>query len=503
MAIIWHFAVVGRFTVFSPRVMVRLFGILSLVLLLLPLGVLAQADNEVWRPIPAQHYGFIQYDENVIGLPNGLDSFFYKLQALKHTHSGRVNVIHIGDSHTQADGVTSVVRLGLQEYFGNAGRGLVFPYQLANSNAPHDIRASSNTSWKSNRLTNPDKPIATGISGYGIHSSNPNASVSIAMKDMDGRQERFNRMVFFLCNDNICYRMSDSSLASPFTFTTIHSSSAQSFTVNVDSMITSFQLAKVSAPDPVDYSFYGVSLEKRDTPGVLYHTIGVNGARYDQFLPNDLFWSQLKDLDGDLFIVSLGTNEAQNLSINEPALAATCDSFVRMIHRIAPHAAVLITTPAGSYFKKKKPNKSIQNVADALKKYCATARVPYWDLLEISGGVPGTLAWRKLSLLSQDLVHYNNAGYYIQGQLLVNAMAKAYNDFDKSHPYQLSKASVPTKTPPKTKVIKNEVVKAKLAPEPMKPVETSKPEVKPAEKQVLPEEAPTRPGSNIKVKYEY
>ncbi len=505
IAIIVHFVGVGSFAVISPLAVMSMALRLASFLLFLfaPFIGGAQQDNDAWHPVPAQHYGFVQYDENVISQPHGLDSFFYKLQALRHNHSGRVNVIHIGDSHTQADGVTAVMRLGLQEYFGNAGRGLVFPYQLANSNAPHDIRSSSNTSWKSNRLTSPDKPIATGISGYGIHSANQNATVNIGLKDMDGRQERFNRMVFFLCNDNVCYRMSDSNLASPFTFNTTRSTTENSFTVNTDSMITSFQLAKVSSATAVDYSFYGVSLEKRDTPGVLYHTIGVNGARYDQFLPNDLFWSQLKDLDGDLFIVSLGTNEAQNPTVNEAALSATCDSFVRKIHRIAPYAAVLITTPAGSYYRKKKPNKSIQNVADALKRYCTTAHVPYWDLLDVSGGVPGTLAWKKLSLISQDLVHYNNAGYYLQGQLLLNAVAKSYNAFDKAHPYAVKKATIPAKPTPPIKVIKTEVVKAKLTPEPAKAPEPKKPEAPPPPKPVVPDEQPTKPGSNIKVQYEW
>ncbi len=465
---------------------------------------MAQNNNDSWTPIPAQHYGFIHYDENVISLPDGLDAFFQKLQLLKHTHSGRVNVIHIGDSHTQADGVTAVVRLGMQEYFGNAGRGLVFPYQLANSNAPHDIRSSSNTSWKSNRLTSPDKPIATGISGYGIHTANQNATVNIGLKDMDGRQERFNRLVFFLCNDNVCYRMTDSNLASPFVFNTTKSTSDNSFTVNTESLITGFQLTKVSSSVPVEYSFYGVSLEKRDTPGVLYHTIGVNGARYDQFLQNDLFWSQLKDLNGDLFIVSLGTNEAQNPSVNEASFAATCDSFIRMIRHIAPHAAVLITTPAGSYFRKKKPNASIQNVANALKMHCNASRIPYWDLLKVSGGVPGTLSWKKQSLISQDLVHYNNAGYYLQGQLLLNALAKAYNHFDKMHPYIARKAAPVKSSTQSAKIIKEEVVKAKLTTEPAKVAEPAKVEVKPPVKPVIQEDQPAvKPGSNIKVQYEW
>lgn len=459
-------------------------------------------DSGEWLPAPPAHYSFIHYEENTISQPHELDSFLYKLQMLRHSRTGRVNIIHIGDSHTQADGATGVMRMGMQEFFGNAGRGLVFPYQLANSNAPHDIRSSSSNTWKSNRLTFPDKPIATGISGYGIHTTSPNAVVNIGLKDMDGRQERFNRMVFFLCNDSVCYRMSDSDIASPITFYTSKNPADQSFTVNTDALITGFQLAKVSAPDAVDYSFYGVSLEKRDTPGALYHTIGVNGARYDQFVQSDLFWQQLKALNGDLFIVSLGTNEAQNLVINQQALANICDSFVRRIHAIAPHAAVLITTPAASYYKKKKPNKSIQGVADALMGYCTKSNNAYWDLLHISSGVPAAASWKKFDLISHDLVHYNNAGYQLQGLLLLNAMAKAYNIYDRAHPYVAIKRTVPAVPNNKPRAVKEEVIKATMAPANPRPKEEKKAITNsPVPTQAVEEET-VKPGSNIKVRYE-
>ncbi len=460
----------------------------------------SQADSNTWSPALPPHYSFIHYDDNVIGEYKELDSFYYKLVRLHHSKKGRVNIIHIGDSHTQADGVTSVVRNGLQDFFGDAGRGLVFPYQLANSNAPHDIKSSSASSWKSNRLTSPDKPIKTGISGYGIHSSGQNASVHLGLKDMDGHQERFNRMVFFVCNDNVCYKLTDSNLNYPVIINSKPGDGDPTLVVNTDSFISSFQLSKVSAPTGTDYSFYGVSLEKRDSSGVLYHTIGVNGARYDQFLQNTLFWQQLKALQGDLFIVSLGTNEAQNPSVNEQSLMAICDSFVKMIHTIAPHAAILITTPAGSYYKKKKPNKSLQNVTDALLHTCNTKKIAYWDLLHISGGVGGATAWKKSDLISQDLVHYNNAGYLLQGSLLLNALAKGYNNYEKTHPYRAVKAQPKEVGKPKT--VKTEVVKATITPKPTAEQKAPPPQVHPpVPLTITPDQETVRPNSNIKVEY--
>ena len=61
--------------------------------------------------------------------------------------------MHIGDSHIQADWWTGYLRIRLQELFGSAGRGLVFPYQLAGTNSPTDIRSGSNQIWENRRST--------------------------------------------------------------------------------------------------------------------------------------------------------------------------------------------------------------------------------------------------------------------------------------------------------------------------------------------------------------
>ncbi len=432
----------------------------TLILLLFPLLAMAQTDTLTWLPPPPSHYNFIEYNENAITNRSGLDSFYQKLVSIRHTHKGRVNIIHIGDSHLQADGLTSVVRNGLQDFFGNSGRGLVFPYQLANSNAPHDIQANSNTTWKSNRLTFPDKPIKTGISGYGIHSGAKNAALNIRLKETDGRQETFNTMVFFLCNDSVCYRITDSALPRPILMNT-HSSADGSFTIATDTPLKGFELQKLEGQQP-DYSFYGVSLEKKGASGVIYHTIGVNGARYDQFLTSDLLREQLRVLNGDLFIVSLGTNEAQNPFINEPALVVYVDALVQMIRRVAPHAEVLIATPCASYYRGKKPNKSIETVANVLRRHCDAGAIPCWNAFAICGGLAAAPAWKKYGLLSHDLVHYNNAGYSLQGSLLLHALARGYNLYEARHPWKPAKPAIKPAPAPKPLKIQNEIAKLKL-----------------------------------------
>ena len=57
------------------------------------------------------------------------------------------------------------------------------------------------------------------------------------------------------------------------------------------------------------YALNGVVLESNN-PGIIYHNIGVNGAKYSDYNKYPLFFDQLKALQPDLIIVSLGTNES-------------------------------------------------------------------------------------------------------------------------------------------------------------------------------------------------
>src|SRR5688572_29883150 len=76
-------------------------------------------------------YPFIKTDKNRIRqyTSTELHHFYMALDSVSKGHRQQVNVVHIGDSHIQADIFSGRVR----EHFykdsliGNAGRGFVFP----------------------------------------------------------------------------------------------------------------------------------------------------------------------------------------------------------------------------------------------------------------------------------------------------------------------------------------------------------------------------------------
>ncbi len=437
-----------------------------------PLQLFAQADTAQWLPPEPQHYAFIHDADNVFTQQNRLDTFFRKLVRLKATRRGKVNIVHIGDSHMQADMMTCIVRNGFQDFFGDAGRGLVFPYQLAATNAPKDIHAATNATWTNAKIIGRDLTKKTGICGIGLQTDNKKAFVRMNVRDAELNPCLFNRMVFFLGDDEATYRITDSALSEPAELHTRRYADTPSVVYDAPALLNGFELTKIESATDESFGFYGVSLERNDTCGVLYHTIGVNGARYDQYNNSDLFWRQLKALHGDLFIVSLGTNEAQTLHVNEPAFAAICQTFVQNIRRIAPRATILITTPPGSYFRGKKPNAAVEAVSHALTQVCAAGQMPYWNLNAISGGKTSALGWNKANMLARDLVHFNQSGYQLQGQLFLSAFARAYNSYARQHHYVAPKPVQP-KLPViamKKTVVADKTVVTQPVPQPAAPV---------------------------------
>lgn len=357
-----------------------------------------------------------------------LDSFYYKLRQLKKTGKGVVSIVHIGDSHIQADYMTAIVRNGLQQFFGSAGRGLVFPYQLAQSNAPPDISSSSGSSWQFNRVTHTEISIAAGISGYTVRSTTPGVSFDLMLKGQ-AQDVSFNRMRFFTDSNSSWILQADNN-AAPYLIKKEEGDANLSQDVQLENKALSFSLS--SLPSDAMKEFYGVSLENSG-PGVLYHSIGVNGVRYDQFNTASMFWQQLPALKADLYIISLGTNEAQKTEFEPLTFLKGVSLFIEKLKKASPGAAVLITTAPDSYYRGRRPNVVLRGINIALYNYCNQQNVPIWDLYRISNGFGSSTRWIRRGLMNADRIHFTGEGYRIQGQLLFNAIAKGYNNYIQSY----------------------------------------------------------------------
>lgn len=129
-------------------------------------------------------YGLEVEADNVIQNAAHLDAFFEALYQQQQLNDRQISIVHIGDSHIQADYMTSIVRRNFHRHFGNAGRGLIVPLRVARTNEPANFKTTSNVSWTSKRCVFPEQPLAIGIGGVTIETTDPEASLAIHMNDL-------------------------------------------------------------------------------------------------------------------------------------------------------------------------------------------------------------------------------------------------------------------------------------------------------------------------------
>jgi hypothetical protein len=354
-----------------------------------------------------------------------LNPLFEKLLQLKTAKNNqKVNFVHIGDSHIQADMMTSVIRNALQNQFGNAGRGLVFPYQAAKTNGPNDYLFGSPYNWTSSRINKQSRPIEVGISGFGLQTNN-----NFSMLDFKQKQGIYFDKIRLISQKSShgvdFYNPSDSIV---FGFSKKSKSQWDAYDIILPYKIDAFQLHMHT--DQMDsMNLFGVILENESQKGVLYHTIGANGAKYSDYFNNDFFKNQLTELKADCYIISMGTNEAQDNDLSYMDMYDVVEKSVAHIQSISPNTPIILTTPSCSYLKKKYPNPNLNTVRAALEHFAFTHQLAFYDLYTICQCESQTDVWRSSNLLNNDLVHYTQKGYQLQGDLFNQAFANAWNYF--------------------------------------------------------------------------
>lgn len=362
----------------------------------------------------------LNLDKNVISNSAHLTPLFEKLKKLKQDSIQTISFVHLGDSHLQADILTAVIRKELQLYFGNAGRGFVFPYQLAKSNGPNDYVFDSNAIWKGSRLIKKNASMPCGLGGFVTQTELSKSSMSFKFRNTIDSLQRFDKITLFAN-----FEMKSISFENQTKEISIENGKIKTILLN-----PSLEF-KVSFLDSVSPKIYGLSLENSKSRGVLYHTIGVNGAKFSDYNEASLFWEQLPQLNADCYIFSMGTNEAQNFSLTQENFIATIDQSISKIKGFNPNAVFIITTPPVSYYHKKYPNRKLKELSEAIATYCNQNNIAFWDLFAVSNELKGAKEWRRQQLLGGDLVHFTRKGYELQGYLLTEALLKSWNDFVK------------------------------------------------------------------------
>ena len=364
-----------------------------------------------------------------------LVKFFRALRRTQQKQPGAITrICHWGDSQIVSDNITSTIRLRLQQKFGDAGHGFLMvghPASYNHANVWHWSKGWSfagvaqgfqKDHWYgiaglhavSGRLgpvvrykTKAEYPVGKHVSRF---------QVSYLQHAMGGR--------FQLSVDGVLHQ-----------------------TVNTRGEPKQEKLLDIRVPDGVHKfsihnigfgvnRFFGVALE-RDTPGIIYDSLGLKGAQLHDLLKNDpAHWSrQLSWRKPNLMVVGFGTNESyQEIPIqNYPPMWS---KLLQQLRAARPGASCLVLGPVDRVHEYKYSHPRTKPLRDAMRQVALAEGCAFWDTYTAMGGNKAALHWRKAGLMWGDLAHMNPQGGRKLGGLIAQALIERYQSWLQQTQYQ-------------------------------------------------------------------
>ncbi|MCI9285037.1 MAG: hypothetical protein HFJ91_04425 [Muribaculaceae bacterium] len=402
--------------------------------------LIPEEADDIDIPIPS----FINKGANHI-IFNGADWGGLR-KAFTSSASSPVSIVHIGDSHIQADISSGTTRELLQYDFGNAGRGLITPLKLSGTNEPTNYSFQSRNSWIPNKLMSNSWRQTVGFTGTSIRPATSSGELTLSTSERDDYNP-FSSVIIFHAG-RLSVNGVRGSQGQKLQFRAIPSR-------DYTHIILPSQETKISVDfsSAGDLTVFGASLSG-DRPGVFYHAIGNNGAAYDTYNRIGNVGAGLNPLQPDLVIISLGTNEAFG-RFDSRSFTRAVDNLVNNIRTSNPDALILLTTPMecqrsvtttkkvtvrgkkrrnGRRGKSRTVNRKVKSYAvntkiapirQAILDYGKENGIAVYDWYTVAGGSGASSSWISNNLFAGDRVHHTHKGYNLEGRLLYEAIMDA------------------------------------------------------------------------------
>jgi len=386
-------------------------------------------------PYVVSQHDFINYGLNQLSFPADsakMQIFYDKLDKLIFDGVGKINIVHIGGSHVQADIVSGRVRERLATFYpGNKGsRGLVFPFKVAGTNNPGNYFVTYTGKWESCKNVSYKATCELGLTGMSITTKDTTSSISLSLKKDNYPAYDFNRIRIFHRADSNQFRVNLGWL----------DSSKYSVKYDFEKGITDIYLTthlsdvqikfEKTSPGQWFYTLYGIVLENDDA-GITYHSIGVNGAGTYSYLKCNLFEQHLAEIKPDLVLFGIGINDAAGSSFDANTFELNYDKLVEKVQKANPNASIIFLTNNDSYRKVRRRyyvNYNATAVRERMFSLAKRYNVGVWDFFTIMGGLGSMATWQKYELAKSDRVHFTGTGYKVMGDLLFNAILRSYEN---------------------------------------------------------------------------
>jgi lysophospholipase L1-like esterase len=364
-----------------------------------------------------------------------------------HTTSlknGRVfKVVHIGDSHVQMGYMDETIRTYLQDAFGNAGNGFVFPYSLAKSFGPRGLLSQSTGLWQHGTWLKNNDAHGLALTGYSLKLLQPKGALLFTFEE-NNAVNKYNLLRVWHClpqgSQNITARIIVDSqnininkslnLQNREEILKQNSGSIfqSDFDLKSDAIVKNLELEfTCDSTSAVKPEFLGFQWQNNRQQGIEYHSYGVVGAQFNHFLAQqELCIAQLKSIQPNIVIFSFGSNEAYNSGWDSANSKKKLQSFFTTLRSQLPGTAILVTSCPDTRSAGTIPpmQKSVNTV---LKTVSMKNNLSFFDLNLAMGGWGAVYKWNQAGLVMKDMLHFNANGYRLQGKMLVSALFETYN----------------------------------------------------------------------------
>lgn len=385
--------------------------------------------------VPIPKYDFLHEEQAHLIVPKSdtlLNLFFHKMNRLLLFGEGKINILHMGGSHIQADVYSNRLRQRLGGYYPEqqGARGLVFPFRVAKTNGPPDFRSTSTGEWTRERCISRDLSTKLGLMGMSLTTTDTSATFEVTFNKTKYLPQHFNRIKLFHAIDSLSFQPiwigNDSVHFTPFPdagYTLIE------LPAYCDSIAIGF---KKTDSTQSRFILYGMYLES-DEPGITYNSVGVNGASTTSYLKCSLFEQQVKQIHPDLVFFGIGINDAYNSNFTQESYEEHYRQIIKMIQVANPNVMFVFITNNDSYSYSKVLNKNAEAVERAMFNLASAYNGAVWNMFRVMGGYKSATIWRANDLMKHDRIHFNRNGYRLMGDLIFNALMEKYCDYLRKH----------------------------------------------------------------------
>lgn len=352
---------------------------------------------------------------------------FYQKEAIaplyklwQEAKNQKINVVLFGDSHLQHGAYPDQLRQRLQDKFGYGGQGLVFAFSAANTYSNIDYKATHTGVWSYAKSFMNTLKIPLGVSGMSVRTEKLPASLTFSPKNS---WQKNNTLKIFFRKDTASFQpviVIDENTEIPVIWDSTDTKPFVKVKIPPIRQTLSINLRKTKENQKF-FEFYGIILENEEAKGVILHNAGVGAAKYGSVLRKELLATQLPYFQADLIVLDFGTNDYLYNDKITDSLEKQIREIIGTIRQLAPQATILLTTAQDLYWRKINVKSGLA-FSELIHRIASETNCPVYDWYWVAGGQTVMRDWVKAKIAQNDMVHLNEAGYRLKGNLFFEAL---------------------------------------------------------------------------------